>query len=59
MKNLELAKILYEIADILEIQDVQWKPRAYRKAAQSIESLNEDIEIIYEKLNQIGVFDGN
>ncbi|MAG50244.1 DNA polymerase III [archaeon] len=49
MKNLELAKILYEIADILEIQDVQWKPRAYRKAAQSIESLNEDIEIIYEK----------
>ena len=49
MKNLELAKIFYELADILEIQDVQWKPRAYRKAAQSIESLNEDIEIIYEK----------
>jgi len=49
MKNLELAKIFYEIANILEIQDVQWKPRAYRKAAQSIESLNEDIEIIYEK----------
>jgi len=49
MKNLEIAKILNNIADILELQDVQWKPNAYRKAAQSIESLNEDIEDIYKR----------
>lgn len=48
MKNQELAKIFYDIADILEIQNIQWKPRAYRKAAQSIESLSEDIEEIYK-----------
>ncbi len=49
MKNQEIAKIFYDIADILEIQNIQWKPRAYRKAAQSIESLSEDIEEIYKK----------
>src|SRR3989344_449325 len=42
-KNSHVAAILYEIADLLEIQDVQWKPQAYRKAAQTIESLPEDI----------------
>lgn len=47
MKNLEVAKILYEIADILEAQDVDFKPRAYRKAARSIEELSEDIEEIH------------
>ena len=49
MKNLEIARILNNIADILELEDVQWKPNAYRKAAQSIESLNEDIKDIYER----------
>ncbi len=49
MKNLELAKIFNEIADILEIQDIQWKPQAYRKAASSIASLSIDIEKIYKK----------
>lgn len=49
MKNKEIARMLYEIADVLEVQEVQWKPRAYRKAARSIESLGEDIEEIYKK----------
>ena len=49
MKNLEIAKIFYEIADILEMQNVQWKPQAYRKAARSLESLSEDVEEIYKK----------
>jgi len=49
MKNREIAKIFYEIADMLEMQDVQFKPRAYRKAAQNIESLSEDIEEIYKR----------
>jgi DNA polymerase (family 10) len=51
MKNLELAKLLYEIADILEMKGVQWKPRAYRTAARAIETMSADIEDIYKKGN--------
>ncbi|MEF8855362.1 MAG: helix-hairpin-helix domain-containing protein [Haloarculaceae archaeon] len=49
MKNAEIADILYEIADFLEIQDVEYKPRAYRKAARNVESLSEDVESIHER----------
>jgi len=49
MKNKEIAKIFYEIADLYEMKDVQFKPRAYRKAAQNIESLGKDIEDVYEQ----------
>jgi DNA polymerase (family 10) len=48
MKNQLIAEIFYEMADILEMQEVQWKPRAYRRAARAIESLPEDIEDIYK-----------
>ncbi|WP_243684349.1 hypothetical protein [Methanosarcina barkeri] len=44
MRNREIAELFYEVADILEYQQVEWKPRAYRKAAQMIENLGEDIE---------------
>src|SRR3989344_5178807 len=47
MKNDLVIKILNNIADILELQDVPFKPIAYRKAAQTIESLSEDVEEIY------------
>lgn len=49
MSNKEIAEILYEIADILEIQSIQWKPRAYRIAAQNIENLSEDLNSVYKK----------
>lgn len=49
MKNTELANIFSEIADFLEIQGEQYKPRAYRRAARNIEALSEDIESIYER----------
>ena len=49
MNNLELSKIFYEIADILEMQEVEWKARAYRKAALAIENLSEDVSEIYKK----------
>jgi DNA polymerase (family 10) len=49
MKNKEIAHILYEIADYLEMQDVEWKPRAYRKAARNIESLSRSIEEIHQE----------
>jgi DNA polymerase (family 10) len=49
MKNPEVAKILYEIADLLEMKGVQFKPRAYRRAAQTIETLPEDVGAFYER----------
>lgn len=49
MKNLEIARIFYEIADILELQGVEFKPRAYRRAARAIEELSEDIEEVYKR----------
>lgn len=49
MKNQEIAQIFYNIADILEMQNIQWKPIAYRKAARALESLSEPIEDIYKQ----------
>lgn len=49
MKNQLIVKILNNIADILELQGVEFKPQAYRRAAQSVESLSEDIEEIYKR----------
>jgi len=49
MKNSEVADILYEIADFLEIKGVRWKPRAYRRAAGTIETLSEDVERVYDR----------
>lgn len=44
MKNQEIADLFYKIADILEIKDVQWEPRAYRMAARVLETMSEDID---------------
>lgn len=55
MHNLKVARIFYEIADILELQGVKFKPQAYRKAARSIESLEEDIETIEDFTSIPGV----
>ncbi|MDG6256885.1 MAG: DNA polymerase/3'-5' exonuclease PolX [Methanomicrobiaceae archaeon] len=43
VSNAEIASILFEIADLLELKGVAFKPRAYHSAAQTIESLGEDI----------------
>lgn len=55
MRNSEIAGILYEIADILEFRKVEWKPRAYRRAARNIESMNEAIEDVYSKRGKKGL----
>ncbi len=44
MKNPLVAKLLYDIADLLELQNVQFKPNAYRAAARTIEGMSKDIE---------------
>ncbi len=47
--NQEIAKIFYEIAILLDMKEVAFKPRAYEKAALIIETLEEDIKDIYKK----------
>ena len=49
MINQKIAKILYEIARLLEINGVAFKPKAYKRAAESIENLKEDISLIYKE----------
>jgi DNA polymerase (family 10) len=56
MRNQEVAKLLYDIADILEIKgEMSFKIIAYRRAAQAIESMSKDVEDIaaQEKLDEI------
>jgi len=49
MNNQKIAKILYEIAELLEIKGVAFKPRAYQKAAQVLDNLDEDVSLLYKK----------
>lgn len=49
MKNQEIARVLYEIADMLDIKNEQFTPRAYRWAARVIEELPEDLEKIRKR----------
>ena len=44
-----MAAIFYEIADLLELQGVAFKPIAYRKAASSIEQLENPITKVAEE----------
>src|SRR3989344_9111580 len=49
MVNQEIAKIFYEIADYLEMDNVAFKPFAYRKASINLETMEGDVEEIYKK----------
>lgn len=43
MTNKKIAKILYEIEELLRIKGVAFKPSAYKKAGLALENLKEDI----------------
>ncbi len=49
MKNQEIAKIFYNIAKYLEMDNVAFKPYAYEKAGNSLEALEKDVGEIYNK----------
>lgn len=49
MKNQEIAQVLFHIAGLLEMQGVPFKPRAYQKAARTVESLSEDIAEVWKR----------
>jgi len=46
MRNQDVARILHEIADLLDLEGVAFKPRAYRRAAQTVESLAKPVEAV-------------
>jgi DNA polymerase (family 10) len=49
MDNDDIAAIFYEVADILDLQGVGFKPQAYRRAARSLESLDEEVAKVAER----------
>src|SRR3989344_3779238 len=49
MKNREIAKIFYDIAKYLKMDNVAFKPYAYEKAGNSLEALEKDVGEIYNK----------
>jgi DNA polymerase (family 10) len=49
MLNIQLAKVLYEMADLLEMEGVPFKPVAYSRAARLVEALSQDISEIYQR----------
>lgn len=49
MKNQEIAGIFYEIADFLDMEEVAFRPLAYRKAAIALETSEEDAAAIYRE----------
>lgn len=48
-KNKQIAKKLKEISHLLDVKGVSYKPTAYKKAAFTIENLNQDISSLYKK----------
>jgi DNA polymerase (family 10) len=48
MRNQEIAKIFYEMAEFLDADKVSFKPYAYRRAAASLENLKGDVFDIYK-----------
>ena len=55
MKNQEIAKILYNMATYLAMEDVPFKPQAYERADMALESLGEDVEGLYKKEGMKGL----
>ena len=50
MKNKSVSELLYKIADLMDVKgEIFFKTRAYRMAAQTIETLDEDIEVLVAK----------
>ncbi|WP_435152988.1 helix-hairpin-helix domain-containing protein [Haladaptatus sp. DFWS20] len=60
-RNAEIADLFEEYANLLEAQDVQYKPQSYRRAADNIREYPEDIEALaadgseaVEQIPQVG-----
>ncbi|MBD3309941.1 DNA polymerase/3'-5' exonuclease PolX [Candidatus Woesearchaeota archaeon] len=47
--NRKLVRMFRDMALMYELEEVDWKPRAYREAAYGVEGLSKDVKEIYEK----------
>ncbi|MFQ5908704.1 MAG: DNA polymerase/3'-5' exonuclease PolX [Thermoplasmata archaeon] len=57
MKNQEIARIFFGMADHLELQGVDFKPSAYRRAARNIEGMSQDVEDLWRE-DRVGEIPG-
>jgi DNA polymerase (family X) len=48
-RNQEVAALLLEIAQLLELEGVPFKPRAYQRAAMNLELLGEDVAVLAQE----------
>ena len=55
MRNSDIAAILEEVADLLELKAVAFKPNAYRKAAHSIREMRQELEDYRKKEDLRGI----
>ncbi|QQR92328.1 MAG: DNA polymerase/3'-5' exonuclease PolX [Candidatus Iainarchaeum archaeon] len=55
--NKEIAAIFYAIADLLDLQGVEWKPIAFRKAARTLENYSEPMDKIVKAKGIKGVME--
>ncbi|HUC01387.1 MAG TPA: DNA polymerase/3'-5' exonuclease PolX [Candidatus Paceibacterota bacterium] len=49
MSNQSVAEVLRQIGEYLEMQHVQFKPRAFEKAAETVGALEEEVSAMYAK----------
>jgi DNA polymerase (family 10) len=47
--NQQIANILYEMSLLYEMQGVEFKPRAYERAAHGVESFGENVQDVYSE----------
>jgi len=47
--NQKIAKILYQIEELLLIKGTPYKPKAYKKVAQALETLKKDVSQLYKE----------
>ena len=57
MLNKKIAEIFYEIADLLEIKGIAFKPTAYRRAAKFLDDSDADVSLIYKEKGLKGLED--
>ncbi|MFQ6013003.1 MAG: DNA polymerase/3'-5' exonuclease PolX [Thermoplasmata archaeon] len=57
MKNQEVARIFFGMADYLELRGVDFKPSAYRRAARNIEGMSQDVEDLWRE-DRVGEIPG-
>jgi len=55
MKNQEVAQILFEIGEFLELGEIPFKPAAYQQAAIAIDNMENDILDLYKKEGKKGL----